>query len=402
MKDMNPTPIDVFTVFKEYFDEKTTVKVIFSKTKKAQKKIIIKPVLIKKKAKWVIETFYKDQVFHSNQNVEDLLETIRLDIISNYKHITIINTLQTIQLLVSKKNDILIRENENLEKTQNMNHNKEKKYIFNEGDDIAPLRDLGIFTENNLLVKSKYNKFKQINRFIEIINDEFKDLCKDNITILDFGCGKSYLTFLVYYYFKFIKKYNVSIKGYDQKYNVINECNEIAEKYGYTGMNYFFTDITSEHKMIFDADIVISLHACDIITDFALYHAIKNNIPYIFCVPCCQHEIKSTIQTIDELKFLLLDGLFKERFSALLTDAIRCEILRQNGYIVDVIEFVDIEHTTKNLMIRAVRNSTGKHHTLNNPMDQKKRESIRPTYANIESILKKFNTTQKLFSLLKE
>ena len=180
---------------------------------------------------------------------------------------------------------------------------------------------------------------------------------KQEITILDFGCGKSYLTFLVYYYFVKIKQIKAKIIGYDIKKDVVENCNKIAKKYNYDGLEFILSDVKKDQLFEGKVDMVITLHACDTATDFALDFAIKNRVKHIFSVPCCQHEVNMSIKKAGDFDILLNDGLIKERFSALLTDAVRVEILRAKGYSVDVIEFVDFAHSPKNLMIRAKFNS---------------------------------------------
>jgi hypothetical protein len=374
---------DIYSCFQKYFCMNETVRIIFTGSKSKIKKIVVKPIKIKNEKKWQIESYYDNKTFHMNLSLQELLIEIDQKIIAIFKQINIINKNLSIQLLVSKKGKIDIRKTQTHERYQELNHNKIKKYIFSEGEDIAPLKDLGIFTQDNKIINSKYNKYKQVNRFIQVIDDEFKNFEKKEITIIDFGCGKSYLTFLIYHYFKFIKNIDIKIYGYDLKSNIIDDCNIIAEKYGYTDLKFYKTNITDTRKMNYKADMIITLHACDTLTDYALFNAISNNVNYIFSVPCCQQEINSQIVTSNELNLLLSDGLIKERFSALLTDAIRCEILRQEGYKVDVIEFVDFSHSPKNLMIRA---------KLNN----KKKSN----YENIDLILKQFNCKQTLFSLI--
>jgi len=378
---------DIFSCLLEYFNKEETVKLIFSDSDIEIKKIIIKPILLKDDKKWQLEKHIDNKAFHVNMSFEELLTEINHNIINHFKQVNIINKDSSVQLFISSKGKITINTNQIKEITNDLSHNRVKNYIFNEGDDIIALRDLGIFTQDNKIVKSKFNKYKQINRFIEIINDEFKTFEKDELTIMDFGCGKSYLTFLIYYYFKYIKKINVKIFGYDIKQDVVNDCNEIAKKYGYTDLEFINADIADQYKMNRKVDMIITLHACDIATDYALFNAIKNNIKYIFSVPCCQHEINSQIKTSIEasqgISLLLNDGLIKERFSALLTDSIRCEILRQEGYTVDVVEFVDFDHSSKNLMIRAKLNKNKKNN-----------------YEHINTLLKQFNCKQKLFSLI--
>lgn len=355
-------------------------KMILSDSSNEIKKIIVRPVEIKNRAMFQIERYSQNKVFHENVELNAILdisyfeyrqilvETIGRDIIfskqkSGYKRKEHSNTLRLLDI--------------------NLSHNKQKSYIINEGEFVPAMIDLGIFTEDGKIVRSKYDKFKQINRFIEIIDDVFKSIKKDEITILDFGCGKSYLTFLVYYYFVEKKKMKANIIGYDLKSDVVDRCNEIAKSYGYTGLHFQMNDVKKDKLYDGKIDAIISLHACDTATDFALDYAIKRGIPYIFSVPCCQHEINQTIKKGGDFDILLSDGLIKERFSALLTDAVRVEILRAKGYNVDVIEFVDFTHSPKNIMLRAsLTNKNG-------------------SFDKVERLIKKYNFTQKLYELTK-
>ena len=182
------------------------------------------------------------------------------------------------------------------------------------------------------------------------MDDELKNYNKKQIKILDFGCGKSYLTFILYYYCVYIRGIDATIIGYDLKTDVVENCNKIAEKYGYTNLKFEIGDVKKEREQFNNVDMIISLHACDTATDYALFYAIKYNVKYIFSVPCCQHQINSSIKGFGDYELLFKDGIIKERFSALLTDAIRAQVLRENGYSVDMIEFIDFAHSPKNIM----------------------------------------------------
>jgi SAM-dependent methyltransferase len=274
------------------------------------------------------------------------------------------------------------KETGNALKVSTQSHNKEKSYILKQGENIPALVDLGVFSKELTIVKSKYDKFKQINRFIEIIDDAFGKLNKDEITILDFGCGKSYLTFIVYYYFTEIKKVKAKVIGYDLKEDVVKNCNEIAERYGYSDLKFYVNDVTKGELYDGNVDMVITLHACDIATDFALFHAIQNGVSHIFSVPCCQHEICSSIKKGGDFDLLLSHGLIKERFSALLTDSIRAEILKECGYEVDIIEFVDFAHSPKNLMLRC-----------------KLKKKKTPDLSEVRKLCETYGFKQKLFEL---
>ena len=215
------------------------------------------------------------------------------------------------------------------------------------------------------------------------MDNELKNYNKKRIKILDFGCGKSYLTFILYYYCVNIRGIDAKIIGYDLKTDVVENCNKIAEKYGYNNLKFEIGDVKHEREQFNDVDMIVTLHACDTATDYALFYAIKYNVKYIFSVPCCQHQINSSISGVGDYELLFKDGIIKERFSALLTDAIRAQVLRENGYSVDMIEFIDFSHSPKNIMIRAIKNNS-KHKNY-----------------NIESLQEKYNFKQELFELLK-
>ena len=234
-----------------------------------------------------------------------------------------------------------------------------KEYILAEGECIPALVDLGVFTADFRIVRSKYDKYKQINRFIELVDDAFQSSQREEITILDFGCGKSYLTFLLYYYFTVKRGVKAKIIGYDLKEDVVGRCNDIAARYGYENLRFVVADVTRDALYGEHIDMIVTLHACDTATDYALHYAMERGVKYIFSVPCCQHEVNAQIQKGGDFDLLLAHGLLQERFSALLTDAIRAAVLEDAGYCVDVIEFIDFEHSPKNLMLRCVRNKRG-------------------------------------------
>lgn len=214
--------------------------------------------------------------------------------------------------------------------------------------------DLGVMTPEGSIVKAKSDKFRQINRFLEYIEDVLPYLDRQKeLNILDFGCGKSYLTFAMYYYLKILKGYQISIIGLDLKQDVIEECNRLSEKYGYDKLHFLVGDIAS-YQGSRHIDVVVTLHACDTATDYALYQAVSWGADVILSVPCCQHELNRQIRN-DVLAPVLKHGIIKERMSALITDALRAGLLETKGYQVQLLEFIDMEHTPKNIMIRAVR-----------------------------------------------
>jgi len=335
-----------------------------------------------------IEKYTDKQVFHENIDLEMLNSKLVEMIFGNYKQIGAWSELATYDLKISKKGKIFLgkkkSKNENL---VNKSHNREKNYILKEGMLIQPLIDLGVFTKEGKVVSSKYDKYKQINRFIEIIDDEVKKSDHKELTILDFGCGKSYLTFVLYYYFVEIKKIDVKMIGLDLKADVIKKCNDIAKKYNYENLKFELGDING-YKYTDNVDMVITLHACDTATDYALYNAIKWNTKMIFSVPCCQHEFNDQINS-EELSILTKYGIIKERVSALMTDAVRGNLLEVLGYKTQILEFIDISHSPKNILIRASKGTVSK---------EKKERAMK----EVDKLIREFNLNPTLLNLLKD
>lgn len=315
-------------------------------------KISIRPVVIKGKECYQAERFKDNKVFHLNVEENAFNEYIG-GVLPLYAQVCVFTAGKTITYFTNKGRVKRSESKNNLKGEINLSNDREKDYILKEGENIPPLVDLGVFTPDFKVVKSKYDKYKQINRFVELIDDECGKIEKDEITILDFGCGKSYLTFIIYYYFAKIKGKSVKIIGYDLKKDVVENCNKIAKKYGYENLEFVVADVKKDVLYDREIDVVVSLHACDTATDYALYYAISKSVKHIFSVPCCQHEINLSIKKGGDMDCLLKYGIIKERVSALLTDSIRAMILEDMGYKVDVIEFVDLAHSPKNLMIRA-------------------------------------------------
>lgn len=335
-----------------------------------------------------IEKFTDKQVFHENIDT-DILEAKVLEYTeSNYKQISAWSNTATFELKISKKGKVLLskKKSDNL-KLATKDHNKGKNYILKEGMIIEPLIDLGIFTKEGKVINSKYDKYKQINRFIEIIDDEIKKNDFKELTILDFGCGKSYLTFVLYYYFVEIKKIKVNMIGLDLKSDVIKKCNDIAKRYNYENLHFELGDING-FKYNNKVDMVITLHACDTATDYALYNAIKWNAKMIFSVPCCQHEFNQQMKT-EALSILTKYGIVQERIAALMTDSVRANLLECVGYKTQLLEFIDIAHSPKNILIRASKTTISK---------EKKQKSL----AEVTNLMKQFNFNPTLYNLLKE
>lgn len=322
-----------------------------------------RPVMLKNKLCFQETLYIGTQVFHDNFNKEEAVERVTAYIQEDFRQCEIETVNMKATVLVSKKGKITVNKKNTAAGSRNidLSHNRTKTYILEEGKPVPFLIDLGVQTKEGKIVKSRYDKYRQINRFLEFIEDILSTLPKERrINIIDFGCGKSYLTFAMYYYLKILKGLDIRITGLDLKQEVIRHCNELAIKYGYDMLEFLHGDISTYQGEKEDGiDMVVTLHACDTATDYALAKAVEWNAKVILSVPCCQHEINKQI-ACEELAPALKYGLIKERISALLTDAVRANVLEEQGYEVQILEFIDMEHTPKNILIRGVRKQTGK------------------------------------------
>lgn len=299
--------------------------------------------------------YTEKQAFHETVDKPKLLERILALAENNFRQINAFAADGEHILLISKKGACKYTHKKSsvCKPKIDESHNRQKKYILNEGEIIPPLVDMGIFTPEGKIINSMYNKYRQINRFLEIIDDEISNGNITKLNCIDFGCGKSYLTFILYYYLTEVRKIHVNMIGLDLKKEVIEKCNASAKKYGYDNLRFEMGDING-YKSPFDVDMVITLHACDTATDHALFNAVNWKAKYIFSVPCCQHELNGQ-NNPQSLSILSRYGIIKERFSALATDAIRGNLLEYCGYKTQLLEFVDLDHTPKNILIRAVK-----------------------------------------------
>lgn len=357
---------DLQSLFTDCLNE-TLIRVILSNpsSKDGVIKICARPMLKNKSLLLQIEEYTKTQVFHKNLTAGDagsyLTGKLSSDTSSqtaSFKNALVETKSFTANVLVSKKGTITIKKKVNASAKQpkiSLSHNRKKKYILEEGIPVPFLIDLGVMTQNGSIVNAHYDKFRQINRFLEYIEDILPSLPTDReLRILDFGCGKSYLTFAIYYYLKVLKGYPVRITGLDLKEDVIRHCNELAVKYGYDKLEFLCGDI-AYYDGCSQVDMVVTLHACDTATDYALAKAVGWGAKVILSVPCCQHELNKQMKN-DLLSPVLHYGILKERMAALMTDGLRAQILEANGYRTQILEFIDMAHTPKNLLIRAVYN----------------------------------------------
>ena len=322
-------------------------------------KIKIRPVLLKDELNFQITEYKGKQVFHDNLKKEDASEYITNQMENFFGQMVLESSTKTVNMLVSKKGTVTIKQKaqKNEMKPKELSHNRKKRYILEEGTVVPFLVDLGVQTKEGKIVNSRYDKFRQINRFLEFIQDIVENLPKGReITIVDFGCGKSYLTFAMYHYLKIMKGFDIRVIGLDLKEDVIAYCNELKDKYGYEKISFTTGDIAS-YTGVDAVDMVVTLHACDTATDYALEKAVKWGASVILSVPCCQHELNYQMKN-EELSVVLKYGLLKERIAALVTDGLRAEMLEQCGYDTQVLEFIDMEHTPKNILIRAVKKNT--------------------------------------------
>lgn len=336
--------------------------------KEGVSKVKVRPLIHRGALMFQLETFRNRQAFHENLREGEACEKI-LGYMEQLKQLQMETKEQSYTVLVSKKGKITIKRKaqKQCKEPGELSHNRKKHYILEEGITVPFLVDLGVMTKEGKIVNSRFDKFRQINRFLEFIEDVLPKLPNDReITILDFGCGKSYLTFAMYYYLHELKKYDIRIVGLDLKREVIRDCNVLARKYGYEKLDFLEGNI-ADYTGVKEVDMVVTLHACDTATDFALAKAVGWNAKVILSVPCCQHELNGQMETKEGkaspaakvLEPVLKYGLLRERMASLLTDGLRAQYLEREGYDVQVLEFIDMEHTPKNILIRAVQASAG-------------------------------------------
>lgn len=386
-------------------------------------KVKVRPLEKKGNLLFQFEAFTAKQAFHRNLEKEEAKAQFT-EYMEQFRQMQIETVSDIYTVLISKKGKITVKRKQRREKAQaaDLSHNRKKQYILEEGIPVPFLRDLGVMTEDGKIVRTKTDKFRQINRFLEFIEDILPQLDKEReLTILDFGCGKSYLTFAMYYYLHELKKYDIRIIGLDLKEDVIGHCGKLAEKYGYEKLTFLVGDI-ADYEGVDQVDMVVTLHACDTATDYALAKAVGWNAKVIMSVPCCQHELNIQLSDsgrhengnggeirgeVSEMLAPVMDyGLLRERFAALVTDGLRAKYLENMGYETQVLEFIDMEHTPKNILLRAVKKESsggnvsdaGKDPGRNRTADQKKEKKAAGDIAKCEQFLQADLTLGRLLS----
>lgn len=344
-------------ILKDILDSEKLLKaVVSSPRKKSQpvRKIMVRPVIVRGEKIYQIEKHYENKVLHENISI-DMLPSALSAFSEMFRQYNLFTDRSDIQILAKKpENPKVIRRKPSMADSHPAEHNRRKNYIIEDGVPCDFLVRLGVMTPEGKVVKRHYSKFRQINRFLEILADSMDifDAGKDTLKIIDFGCGRSYLTFALYYYLVRILNRNVDITGLDLKENVIEECSLIASELGYEGLKFELGDIACYKDT--SADIVVTLHACDTATDYAMINAVSWNTSLILSVPCCQHELFSQITEPCDNAFLK-HGILKDKFTEILTNGLRGLALEASGYNVSMIEFTSLEHTAKNVMIKAVK-----------------------------------------------
>lgn len=347
-------------------------------------RIKVKPVTIKGNRGFQFSMYEGNKVIHENCEPDSVISRIFELMSGGFKQCNIIAD-NYLTMLMNKKGEFKLtgfKPNPNAAEAE-FAHNQVKNYILNDGEYVPWMHDLGLMDEKGVVINRKQKKFRQINRFLEMLKD-VEDHIPANSVIVDMGCGKSYLTFAMYHYLNIIRNKNVEIMGFDLKADVVEYCNKLTDRFGFNRLRFYAEDIANIDNIDGRIAMIITLHACDTATDIALYHGIRWGCGVIMSVPCCQHELNSQINN-PHMDIILKHGILKERFSAILTDAIRARILELKGYKTAVMEFIDMEHTPKNIMIRAVK-------TRENCTNDKE-------LSELSKLMEEFSVKQKLFEL---
>lgn len=357
-------------------------------------KLRIRPIQKREELLYQAERFVGIKAYHQNLSAAELPDLIVNALTEDFRQLELETTQHRLTALVSKKGKVTIKEKKisagQTPEEKDFSHDKQKQYILPKDEPVPFLVELGVQMPDGRVVKAKYDKFRQINRYLEFVRDILPSLPREEgrtLQIIDFGCGKSYLTFALYYYLKVMNHYDIRVIGLDLKKDVIENCQALADKFGYDGLKFLVGDISS-YNGTDSVDMVVTLRACDTATDYALAKAVQWNARVILSVPCCQHELNRQLHC-DELEPILGYGLIKERMAALMTDAIRARLLEEQGYDTQILEFIDMEHTPKNILIRAVRRNHMKYNAGKNHgklMQMEELLHVRPT---LQTLLEK-------------
>ena len=383
----------VFELLKENFENKNITKCIFSNMKGDYEytKIIIKPLIIKNNFVYQFEQFKNNKAYHSNLTIEESIQKLST-IIENFYQYVVFTTEADIQIIRGKK-DFNMKSTCNQKEICSLEHNKIKKYILEEGTPIPFLIRLGIMGEDGKVFKKSYDKFRQINKYLEFIDETIKELknkkyIDTHIKAVDFGCGKSYLTFALHYYLKNIQNMTFEVIGLDLKKDVIEHCNQIAKDLNMENIEFLTGDIKDFNKLK-NVDLIFSLHACNNATDYSLLKGLELDAKAILAVPCCQHEFNQKMSQNKKSEFFAFEnpigkhGILLEKFASLATDALRAQVLELCGYKTQVMEFIDMEHTPKNILIRGIKENPNK-----NTLEKKLQEyEIYKKFLGIEPLL---------------
>ena len=383
----------VFELLKENFENKNITKCIFSNMKGDYEytKIIIKPLIIKNNFVYQFEQFKNNKAYHSNLTIEESIQKLST-IIENFYQYVVFTTEADIQIIRGKK-DFNMKSTCNQKEICSLEHNKVKKYILEEGTPIPFLIRLGIMGEDGKVFKKSYDKFRQINKYLEFIDETIKELknkkyIDTHIKAVDFGCGKSYLTFALHYYLKNIQNMTFEVIGLDLKKDVIEHCNQIAKDLNMENIEFLTGDIKDFNKLK-NVDLIFSLHACNNATDYSLLKGLELDAKAILAVPCCQHEFNQKMSQNKKSEFFAFEnpigkhGILLEKFASLATDALRAQVLELCGYKTHVMEFIDMEHTPKNILIRGIKENPNK-----NILEKKLQEyEIYKKFLGIEPLL---------------
>jgi SAM-dependent methyltransferase len=343
------------------FQDQSLIQAVFSaptnKGAKSPTRVTIRPLA--HHASYQVSEQIGTQAFHRNMTSTDCQALILKELAANFRQAALFTTTQDWHLTLLPDKVKVKKKAASKQATETITHNRQKEYLIEQSQPISYLVALGIMNAQGRIYTQKMAKYRQINRFLEMVADILPHLDRARpMHVIDFGCGKAYLTFALYDYLKRVCGYDVRMVGLDLKETVIQACQQLAEELGFEGLRFQLGDIAAYAPQ--DAvDLVVALHACDTATDAALAIAVRWQAKVILAAPCCQHELNGQVRCA-ALDAVLHYGLLRERFAALATDAVRACLLEAAGYQTQILEFIDSAHTPKNLLIRAVKGNTAK------------------------------------------